>query len=536
MLVDGDAAAAIGELARERWRRATGGSLRRPESCEGDPWPSQVPPDLEKVPVAIARTEPAYKDREEVREVETLYRQSIMAAQRSIYIETQYLTSRRIGDILASRLEETDGPEILVVSPQKCSGWLEESTIGTLRKRLLRHLQEKDRFGRLRVYYPVIPGSGAHPVYVHSKVMVVDNRLARVGSSNLNDRSMGVDTECDLVAEGTGDEGIQKAIARFRSRLLAEHLGVSVEEVLKETAAQRSLIKGVEKLRGSNRSLVPFEAEEMGMLDGLVPEVHAIDPDEPIDVKNLVEEYVTEQPQETGRGPFWRFLIIVMLMVGLAAAWRWTPLAGWMSLERLTALVEQIRGNPAAPLIVLGTFVFGGLVLFPVTLLIAGTALTFGPFSGPIYSLAGCLLSAGVSYGLGRALGRNVVRRLAGSWVKRLSRRLAKHGVITVTGLRLLPVAPYTVVNMVAGASHIRFWDFVLGTTLGLAPGIVAITLLEYHIESAINEREITSFLILAFLVGLVIAGALLVRRKFGKNKNTGAEKMQTRGKRAPSG
>jgi uncharacterized membrane protein YdjX (TVP38/TMEM64 family) len=366
--------------------------------------------------------------------------------------------------------------------------------------------------------------------------MVVDNRLARVGSSNLNDRSMGVDTECDLVAEGTGDEGIQKAIARFRSRLLAEHLGVSVEEVLKETAAQRSLIKGVEKLRGSNRSLVPFEAEEMGMLDGLVPEVHAIDPDEPIDVKNLVEEYVTEQPQETGRGPFWRFLIIVMLMVGLAAAWRWTPLAGWMSLERLTALVEQIRGNPAAPLIVLGTFVFGGLVLFPVTLLIAGTALTFGPFTGPIYSLAGCLFSAGVSYGLGRALGRNVVRRLAGSWVKRLSRRLAKHGVITVTGLRLLPVAPYTVVNMVAGASHIRFWDFVLGTTLGLAPGIVAITLLEYHIESAINEREITSFLILAFLVGLVIAGALLVRRKFGKNKKTWAEKMQTRGKRAPSG
>jgi uncharacterized membrane protein YdjX (TVP38/TMEM64 family) len=89
---------------------------------------------------------------------------------------------------------------------------------------------------------------------------------------------------------------------------------------------------------------------------------------------------------------------------------------------------------------------------------------------------------------------------------------------------------------MVAGASHIRFWDFVLGTTLGLAPGIVAITLLEYHIESAINEREITNFLILAFLVGLVIAGALLVRRKFGKNKNTGAEKMQTRGKRAPSG
>lgn len=182
--------------------------------------------------------------------------------------------------------------------------------------------------------------------------------------------------------------------------------------------------------------------------------------------------------------------------------------------------MEQIRGNPAAPLIVVGAFVFGGFVLFPVTLMIAGTALTFGPLAGPIYSMTGCILSAVVTYGLGRALGRNMVRRLAGSWANRLSRRLAKHGVITVTGLRLLPVAPYTVVNMVAGASHIRFWDFVLGTTLGLAPGITAITLFEYQIESAISEREITSFLILAFVVALVIGGALLVRGKFGKNRN----------------
>jgi phospholipase D1/2 len=536
MIVDGDAAAAIGELARERWRRATGSPLRRPESRQGDPWPSQVTPDLEKVPVAITRTEPDYKGRKAVQEVEALYRESIMAAERSIYIETQYLTSRTIGDVLASRLEEKDGPEVLIVSPQRCSGWLEESTMGTLRKRLLRSLQEKDRFGRLRAYYPVVPGPGVHPVYVHSKVMVVDNSLARVGSSNLNDRSMGVDSECDLAVEATGQERIEKAIARFRSRLLAEHLGVSTEEVLKETEAQRSLLKAVEKLRGSERTLLPFEAEEMGMLDDLVSEVRAFDPDEPIDVRKLIEEYVAEQPQESGRGLFWRFFILVMLMVGLAAAWRWTPLQGWLSLERLTALAEQVRGNPAAPLMVMGTFVLGGLVLFPVTLMIAGTALTFGPLFGPMYSLLGCLLSAIMAYGLGRALGRGAIRRLTGSWTNRLSRRLAKHGVITVTGLRLLPIAPYTVVNMVAGASHIRFWDFVLGTLFGLAPGIAAITLLEYQIESAITEQGITSFLILAVVVGLVIGGVLLIQHKFGKGRTARAEGIHTREKGALGG
>jgi len=223
-------------------------------------------------------------------------------------------------------------------------------------------------------------------------------------------------------------------------------------------------------------------------------------------------------------------VIILVLMMGLAGVWRWTPLGDWVSLERLTNLVDQIRGNPAAPFIVLGTFVFGGLVLFPVTLLIAGTALTFGPIAGPIYAMLGCLLSAVATYGLGLALGRNMVRRLAGSWINRLSKRLAKHGVIAVTGLRLLPVAPYTVVNMVAGASHIRFWDFVLGTALGLAPGITAITLLEYQILAAISERGMTNFLILAGVVALVIMGTIFVRRKFGKRENPQGEDMQTRG------
>ena len=89
--------------------------------------------------------------------------------------------------------------------------------------------------------------------------------------------------------------------------------------------------------------------------------------------------------------------------------------------------------------------------------------------------------------------------------------------MITVTGLRLLPVAPFTVVNMVAGAGHIRFWDFVLGTAFGMAPGILAITLLEVETKTVISEREITNFVILAFVVALIIAGGVIVRQKFGK-------------------
>ncbi len=41
---------------------------------------------------------------------------------------------------------------------------------------------------------------------VHSKVMIVDDGFLRVGSANLNNRSMGADTECDLAFEASCDE------------------------------------------------------------------------------------------------------------------------------------------------------------------------------------------------------------------------------------------------------------------------------------------------------------------------------------------
>jgi len=147
--LDGAAAAALGDLARERWRRATGRRLPRPV-VRGDRWPSELVPDVRDVAVAIARTEPAWRDRPEIREAEALWLDAIAAARRWLYVETQYLTADRIGAALAARLGEADGPEVVIVTPRECSGWLEESTMGVLRARLVERLRAADRFGRLR--------------------------------------------------------------------------------------------------------------------------------------------------------------------------------------------------------------------------------------------------------------------------------------------------------------------------------------------------------------------------------------------------
>src|SRR4029434_6054509 len=227
LMVDVDAAVALGQLVKERWRRATGKRLRVGPGRAGDPWPSGVVPDLQHVSVAISRTEPAYDVRREVREVESLYLDGIRHARRFIYLENQYLSSSAIGNALAARLQEKDGPEIIMVLPQETSEWLEQVSMAVLRSRLLKRLRAADGFGRLHVYYPVMEDENVQ-VRVHSKVCFIDDRLLRVGSANLNNRSMGLDTECDLAVEAE-EPATGNSIAYLRNRLLAEHLGVSPE-------------------------------------------------------------------------------------------------------------------------------------------------------------------------------------------------------------------------------------------------------------------------------------------------------------------
>ena len=95
---------------------------------------------------------------------------------------------------------------------------------------------------------------------VHGKVMIVDDRCARVGSANLTNRSMGVDTECDLVLDAELDPRLGPIIASLRNRLLAEHLDCDPQAVADALDARGSLIGAVESLRGRARSLAPLPA------------------------------------------------------------------------------------------------------------------------------------------------------------------------------------------------------------------------------------------------------------------------------------
>jgi len=261
MVVTGPVAHSIAELAYARWEIATGEDVQPLPQPAMDPWPSDLAPHFTNTPVAIARTYPAWGEHAAVREAATLNLDALSAARRSIYIEAQYMTAPCIGDVLERHLANPNGPEIVVVQTHESHGWAEKKVMGTNRDRLIRRLRKADHHDRLRVYYPVVPSeSGFCQVLIHSKLIIVDDMFLRIGSSNLNNRSIGLDTECDLAIEATSN-GMRHTIVSLRNGLLAEHLGVS-PDVFSEAVAKEdgSLIRAIERLNVSGRGLKIFDA------------------------------------------------------------------------------------------------------------------------------------------------------------------------------------------------------------------------------------------------------------------------------------
>ena len=515
MMVSGPVATALGELARERWHLATGEKLLPPELSApqnqagadvSGHWPDYLAPDLENAPVAIARTVPKYENRPEVREVEQYLLDAIASARDTIYIEAQYFTAHKVGAALARRLKEDDGPEVVVLLPEYTDGWLSQNTMDVLRERLFKRLQEADLHHRLRLYYPCVPGLDGVCVNVHSKMIIIDDELVRVGSANLNNRSMGFDTECDLVLEATGDARIRGAIRAFRNRLLGEHLAAEPGEIEARLSREGSLIRAIESLSGAARTLTPLKFRVTPDMDALVPDSQIVDPDQPIDADQLIKEFVPPEQRGSTRHHIVLIVSILAAILALTAAWHWSPLREWVNVETLVGFGAQFEQMPGAPLLALGIFIIGGLVAFPLIVLIIVCILVFGPWHGFLYSMLGAILSAISTYALGHLLGRNTVRRFAGTKIRELNRRLAHRGLITIIIVRIIPFAPFTVVNMIAGASQIRFRDFVIGSAIGMLPGIVGISLFTDRLAATIQKPDLPAFALLAAVVAVIIA------------------------------
>lgn len=530
-MVSGPAAASLGILARNRWRAL--GEERMPpvnppserlprrtrdatkagrsrEATTAELWPSDVTPDLTDVDVAIARTVPGSDAQPSIRECEALFLDSIAAAEHSIYIESQYFTNNALADALAARLREPNGPEVVVVSPSECHGWLEQNTMGAFRNDVFRRLIAADTHKRLRLVYPAASRSGNVPTFVHSKVMVVDDRLARIGSANFSRRSMGVDTECDLAVDVASDSEKRAGIRRIRDRLLAEHMGLTTDDVARGIEKAGSLRDFIDSRQHDEHTLVRIELPPEDSAPSEAAR-NVADPEEPMAFGSAMEELVPPADATNGLRPV-RIPTIPIIVLAIASASLWSALIWRPEFRTIQHVLEAIPRTSSATWIIAGVIAVSGLVFIPLELLaIAAGALLDVP-RGAFVALLGSVLGAAVGYAIGGAIGVEGLPRWMSRRSHRSARQLGARGVLGVMALRFASVASSGSIHLLCGAGRVPFATFMTGTLLAFVPGIAALSFLGGLLRQTILEPTTSHVLITIGAVVLLTACTAVLR------------------------
>lgn len=448
--VSGPAAAALGELARSRWAGATGRRPPAPRAARRI-WPAGWREDFRGVEVGFARTVPARGGGAAVAEVERLHLAVIAQARRYLYFENEYFTSWRVLEAIGARLAAPRPPEVVLVLPHVQSGWLEQSTMGVMRARVLEQLRAYDRRGRLHVFAPF---AGARAINLHSKVFAADDVVLKIGSSNLTNRSFGSDTELDLVIAAR-DTVVSARIAACLKRFVAHHLGVAPASLRGETPAawiRRTRAPGHLRLDPLDEAVPPWGEPVVGG-------AAVFDPERPIGYRRLAEG---RGQGAAGGEP--SAAVVVSLGLGLGALAlrlaerRRGAVRAWFSPRRRRERLAVVAGAAAELVLPLP---FAALV-----------SATFGLAPGRIAATHGAASAA--AYLIGRRMRRERARRLARGWAERLYPWLAEGDLRSLTAMRSFSGVPAAAEGMLAGAGRVRLSRYAAATaaTLGGAAAL----------------------------------------------------------------
>jgi phospholipase D1/2 len=204
-----------------------------------------------------------------------------------------------------------------------------------------------------------------------------------------------------------------------------------------------------------------------------------------------------------------RVVAVLVVCALILAAWTWIPFPSLDFRDVSTRLQPHRHAWYALPMVMA---VFVVLAVVPVVLLIAATGLAFGPILGPLYAMAGCLASASVGFAIGRWMGRSRVERLGGERIARVSRTLTRNGTLAVFFFRKVP-APFTLANIVVGASSVAYRDFIIGTLLGMGAFVVALAGFGYQLTQALHDPSPATWLAAGLFMGVPLTLAWLINR-----------------------
>jgi uncharacterized membrane protein YdjX (TVP38/TMEM64 family) len=213
------------------------------------------------------------------------------------------------------------------------------------------------------------------------------------------------------------------------------------------------------------------------------------------------------------RGPAWgKIALILAVAAALAAAWRWTPLADYVTAERILAWTGRVRDTWWAPIVLVLAYIPAAVVMLPRPIISLVIIMTYGVALGIAYSTFGVMLAALATYYAGRFLPKPTVKRLAGDALEPAGKLLREHGVVAVFGSNMLPTPPFVIQNMIAGAVRIPLWKFALGTLLALVPAMLAWTVFGDQITAALEDTSKVSYTLVIGAVVLLVAFTLIAR------------------------
>jgi uncharacterized membrane protein YdjX (TVP38/TMEM64 family) len=206
--------------------------------------------------------------------------------------------------------------------------------------------------------------------------------------------------------------------------------------------------------------------------------------------------------------------ICIVIALAMSAAWRWTPLGDQIEPAHIAEWIRSVRHSPFGPLALALLYLAGVLLMVPNTALNAATILSLGSAVGMASALAGSMLSALTFYALGRCFGTRILRKLAPHQLERLQKTMKHGGTLKMASLRMVPVAPFTVVNVVAGSARVRALPYSVGTFIGLLPGNLMLGMFGHQLRAVLRSPAPRDIALLAAILVVATAAAWWLRRR----------------------
>ncbi|NDW22679.1 VTT domain-containing protein [Alteromonas hispanica] len=538
MVSSGPVVADFSKLVRWRWQRVaneTPIAIRDNANINIDApipaaWPESYPPIFKNVECALARTIPFMDEVEPAQEVRHMLLDLIGQAESFIYIENQFTTRQEIAEELNRQLKLKPNLNVCIVSSYEPKGKFECEAFWASRIQFKTILESGISPERVKMTYSSIEDMQGKRAYkrIHSKVMTIDDKYLVIGSSNLSNRSMTLDTEIDTVLYGNTPENKQ-SVVNVRNDLLAEHTGRALEDmpaIFEQPNPVEALMQG-QIAHGYILTEVRDEIFTEQSTANLFRSLS--DPEEP-----LISIPTPDGTVLPARNPRRRSIMIaigVTIVAVMCGLMYWASQSiPWLSSDSINAFLEESRGTYFALPTVLMVYVVGGILFFPVTVLSLAVAAIFGPIWGPIYGMMGALLSSAILFGIGKLSGNAGLKKLGGPKVAAVDEKLKRSGIVGVAAIRMLPIAPFSLVNLVAGISSIGIIQFLVGTFLGMFPPMIAKGLVGDSIAQIWQNPsvETISYLVAGIaLWGLMIWGSQKFARYYQQRKQAASNEKQ---------